>query len=225
MTQNPSPTQSLTHKEKMVLEFIEGFMVRQAVAPTYTEIQNHFAFASINSVQRYILQLEQKGYLQKGEPNQKRSLVLLKTSNDFLNDLYDSTSTTGSAVRLPLLGKVAAGLPLEAKSYDEHVDVPLSLVPRPTESFVLRVQGDSMIDEGIFSGDLVVIEKRSFASEGSLIVASTDDESSTVKRIFYKKGQVELRPANTAMESMWYEPHKITIQGAVVGLIRQYIRS
>lgn len=220
---NPN-TPSLTHKEKMVLDFIEGFIHNEALAPSYTEIQSHFGFASINSVQRYIQQLENKGYLQKGEPNQKRSLTLLKSSDDFLNDLYDASSSTPSAVRLPLLGKVAAGLPLEAKTYDEHIEVPLALVPRPTESFVLRVQGESMIDEGIFSGDLVVIEKCSFAPEGSLIVATTEDESATVKRIFYKKGQVELRPANSQMQSMWYAPHAITIQGRVVGLIRQYLK-
>lgn len=212
---------SLTLKEKAVLEFLEEFIKSNAIAPTYTEIQNHFGFASIHSVQRYITQLEQKGYVQKGEPNQKRSIVLLKASNDFLNDLQDSIAS--SVVRLPLLGKVAAGLPLESKTYDEQMDVPLALVPRPTESYILRVQGDSMIDEGIYSGDLIIIEKRSFASDGSLVVASTDDEEATVKRIFYKQGRVELRPANSQMQSFWYEPHKITIQGLVVGLIRQYL--
>lgn len=220
---NHKPTLSLTHKEKAILEFIHSFICQEGISPTYTEIQKHFSFASINSVQRYVSQLEQKGYLQKGEPNQKRSLILLKNSNDFLNDLYDSTSVPNSAVRLPLLGKVAAGLPLEAKEYDEHMDVPLALVPRPTESFILRVQGESMIDEGIFNGDLIIVEKRSFANDGSLVVASTEDESSTVKRIFYKQGMVELRPANTSMQSFWYEPHKISIQGLVVGLIRQYL--
>lgn len=214
-------TTSLTQKEKMILEFLESFIKQEGISPAYTEIQSHFGFASINSVQRYIQQLEQKGYVQKGEPNQKRSIVLLKSSQDFANDLYDSTY--GSVVRLPLLGKVAAGLPLEAKTYDEQMDVPLALVPKPTESFVLRVQGESMIEEGIFDGDLIIIEKRNFANSGSLVVVSTEDESATVKRIFYKEGLVELRPSNAQMASFWYEPHKISIQGLVVGLIRQYL--
>lgn len=238
MALNNGPTQSLTHKERMVLEFVESFILNEGLAPTYTEIQAHFNFASINSVQRYLQQLDNKGYIQKGESNQKRSLVLLKSSKDFLNDLHEYRSgfkgsnevddalqaaSSPAAVSLPLLGKVAAGLPLEEKSFDERVDVPLSLVPKPTESFVLRVRGESMIEEGIFDGDLVVIEKRSFAGDGSLVVATTEDESATVKRIFYKKGMVELRPANASMSSFWYEPHKITIQGLVIGLVRQYL--
>lgn len=224
MALNNGPTQSLTHKERMVLEFIEAFVSNEGLAPTYTEIQSHFNFASLNSVQRYLQQLESKGYVQKGESNQKRSLVILKNSKDFVNSFHDAAITSSpAAVSLPLLGKVAAGLPLEEKSFDERIEVPLSLVPKPTESFVLRVRGESMIEEGIFDGDLVVIEKRSFASEGSLVVAATEDEGATVKRIFYKKGMVELRPANSSMSSFWYEPHKITIQGAVIGLIRQYL--
>lgn len=212
-------TKSLTSKEKMILEFIETYVKGQGISPTFTEIKNHFDFASINSVQRYIQQLESKGYLQKGNSNEKRSLKLLKSSSDYLADLMEKPSV---AVTLPLLGKVAAGLPLEEKNFDQWVDVPMSLVHKPKESFVLRVQGESMIEEGIHSGDLVIIEKHSFAPDGSLAVISTEDESATVKRIFYKNGQVELRPANSKMKSMWYEPHEITLQGLVIGLMRNY---
>ncbi len=213
---------SLTSKEKATLEFIETYVKTHGISPTFTEIKNHFGFASINSVQRYIQQLESKNYIQKGNSNEKRSLKLLKSSTDYLADLMEKPSV---AVTLPLLGKVAAGLPLEEKNFDQWVDVPLSLVQKPKESFVLRVQGESMIDEGIHSGDLVIIEKNSFASEGSLAVVSTEDESATVKRIFYKNGQVELRPANSKMKSMWYEPHEITLQGLVIGLMRNYAKA
>lgn len=213
---------SLTKNEKSILEFIENYMKTEGLSPTYTEIQNHFGFASINSVQRYIQQLEAKDYIQKGEANQKRSLIILKSSNDFLADLHQKPAI---AVTLPLLGKVAAGLPLEEKNFDEWIDVPQSIVSKPSESFVLRVDGESMIEEGIFSGDVVIVEKRSFAPEGSLAVVSTEDESATVKRIFYKKGKVELRPANSEMKSIWYEPYQISLQGIVVGLMRHYSKS
>ncbi len=213
---------SLTSKEKSILEFIESFVKNYGISPTFTEIKDNFGFASINSVQRYIQQLEQKDYLQKGQSNEKRSLKLLKTSSDYLADLMDKPSV---AVTLPLLGKVAAGLPIEEKLYDNWVEVPMSLVHKPKESFVLRVQGESMIDEGIHSGDLVIIEKRSFAPDGSLAVVSTEDESATVKRIFYKKGKVELRPSNAQMKSQWYESHQITLQGLVIGLMRTYSKA
>lgn len=215
-------SKSLTSKEKMILEFIESYIKNQGISPTFTEIQNQFNFASINSVQRYIQQLENKDYLSKGNSNEKRSLKLLKTSSDYLADLMEKPSI---AVTLPLLGAVAAGLPLEEKNYDQWVEIPMTLVNKPKESFVLRVEGESMIEEGIHSGDLVIIEKRSFAPEGSLAVVSTEDESATVKRIYYKKGMVELRPSNSKMQSMWYEPHEIILQGLVIGLMRNYTRS
>jgi repressor LexA len=124
---------------------------------------------------------------------------------------------------LPLLGEVAAGLPLEKQSYHEFVDVPADLVPRHGENcFVLRVNGDSMKEIGILNKDLVVVEACTWAENGTIVVATTKDFSSTVKRLFHHSNKIELKPENSAYTSQFYALDEISIQGRVVGLIRSY---
>ena len=124
---------------------------------------------------------------------------------------------------LPLLGEVAAGLPLEKQSYHEFIDIPADLVPRHGDNcFVLRVNGDSMKDAGILNKDLVVVEACTWADNGAIVVATTNEFSSTVKRLFHHQNKVELKPANELFSSQFYALDEISIQGRVVGLIRSY---
>lgn len=211
----------LTPKEKKVFEFIEDFISDQGYSPSYREIQSYLELASIGSVQNYIKQLIQKGYLTKGENHQTRALQVVRRPSSPPSGNLNSHSTTCT---LPILGSVAAGLPLEEKDFNEYMEVPLSLAPQPDRSFMLRVSGDSMIEAGIFDKDLLLVEERSFADNGSIIVATTSDDEATVKKIFFKKHQVELRPANSQMDSLWYESSQVTIRGLVIGLIRKYGR-
>ena len=130
----------------------------------------------------------------------------------------------GEILTLPLLGKVAAGSPIEAFEHDEFIQVPPDMVRNPSKSYALKVSGSSMIEDGIFDGDLILVQKQASASNGEIVVASIDNES-TVKRFFSPKGpekKIELRPANSTMQSMWYEPDQVDIQGVVVGLIRRF---
>jgi repressor LexA len=219
---------SLTSKEKKVLEFIEDFVIREGLSPSYLEIKDHFSFASFNSVQNYLKQLGRKGYLVV-EPHQKRAIQLLKSSNSF--------STTGSpraqllqargeVLSLPLLGSVAAGRPLEKLTFNEEIEVPSSLVKNPGETFALRVQGVSMIDEGILDGDLILVQKTPSAQNGDLVVALIESEA-TVKRFYAhprnpRVKRVELRPANLQMSSMYFSDEEVQIEGRVVGLIRKF---
>lgn len=224
----PTQLRSLTPKEKLVLEFIEGYVSFSGISPSYQEIKDHFQLASFNSVQNYLKQLVQKGYVAL-LPHQKRSIQLLQSS--------DSFSTTGSfraqllqareeVLSLPLLGGVAAGQPIEKTSHDENVDVPPSLVRSPTDTYALRVTGQSMIDEGILDGDLILVQKVKAAQNGELIVAMIENEA-TVKRFFahpknVRQKRIELRPSNASMESFWYPEEKVQLQGRVVGLIRKF---
>lgn len=253
MNQSPRP---LTAKEKSVLEFIEGEILKNGISPSYQEICDHFGFASYNSVQNYLKQLTQKGYVRVLE-NQKRGIQILHSPNTHQNSVSDIKPTNsgssrslllpppsehGEILTLPLLGRVAAGQPLEAFEHNEFVQVPPSMVRNPSRSYALRVVGSSMIEDGILDGDILLVQKQSTASNGEIIVASVDNES-TVKRFYLqnrpveqkKKSsfsertegrssvkQVELRPANSAMKSMWYSPDQVSIQGIVVGLIRQF---
>lgn len=253
------PLPPLTPKEKAVLEFIEQQLLSSGISPSYQEIKDHFGLASFNSVQNYLKQLTNKGYVSI-PLNQKRAIQVLHSAGTVQAHLQarmpssPSVSTaTGSPhapllqardeiLSLPLLGKVAAGQPIEAIEHDEFLDVPPSMVRNPSKTFVLRVQGRSMIEDAISDGDYILVQKQNSAKNGDIIVATVDNEA-TVKR-FYLHSQkelklknlhhevpkqlshvekvVELRPSNSSMKSLWYYPEQIEIRGIVIGLLRKF---
>ncbi|WP_374031335.1 transcriptional repressor LexA [Bdellovibrio bacteriovorus] len=236
-----TPLPPLTPKEKSVLEFIEAHILSSGVSPSYQEIKDHFGLASFNSVQNYLKQLTNKGYISNPQ-NLKRAIQVLHSASAVQDQLQSKTvsTKTGSPrtqllqardeiLSLPLLGKVAAGQPIEALKHDEFVDVPPSMVRNPSKSFALKVQGDSMIEDGIFDEDIILIQKQNSANNGDIIVATVDNEA-TVKRFYLRPRpetgdadkMVELRPSNSTMKSMWYTPDEVEIRGIVVGLIRKF---
>lgn len=235
------PLPSLTPKEKKVLEFIEEHILSSGVSPSYQEIKDHFGLASFNSVQNYLKQLTTKGYVEN-PLGQKRAIQVLHSASAVQEHLQSKmvSTKTGSQrsqllqardeiLSLPLLGKVAAGQPIEALKHDEFVDVPPSMVRNPSKSFALKVQGDSMIEDGIFDEDVILVQKQSSAGNGDIVVATVDNEA-TVKRIYVRPRpdsgssakMVELRPSNSTMKSMWYSPDEVEIRGIVVGLLRKF---
>lgn len=236
----------LTLNEKRVLEHIETFMSERGTAPTYQEIKDHFGFASYNSVQRYLKQLQTKGYLDFPGTNQKRAITLLQPASALKQSLTlaleqkqstfaVSTPTEAPAtdrprrelLSLPLLGKVAAGQPLEALISEEFTEVPPNLVRYPGRSYTLLVSGSSMIEEGIFDGDILIIQEQKNADNGEISICVVENEA-TVKRFYLHQGaglarpQVELRPANSEMDSLWYSPEQVEIRGIVIGLLRKF---
>ncbi len=237
---------SLTPKEMKVLLFIEEELHQKGIAPTFQEIQNNFGFASINSVQNYLKQLTLKGYLHIPQ-NQKRAIQILRSASALKKEILNQFSTKAESsrlkllqareeilpsppLRLPIMGRVAAGQPLERFIHDEYLDVPPSMVKNPDKTYVLKVEGDSMIEDGIFDGDLILVEKRHSVQNGDIVVASVENES-TVKRYFLRRPPsnekdrrvVELKPANSQMKSLWYSPEQVAIQGLVIGLIRHFL--
>lgn len=232
----------LTEKEKLVLEFVEQSLAERGISPSFQEIRDHFGFASFNSVQNYLKQLTVKGYIEIPS-NQKRAIQVLHSATTIQKSVLQKqvalsqetpremplpkNKMTEETLSLPLLGKVAAGRPLESFSHDEFVDVPPSLVRNAGKTFALKVSGDSMIEDGIHDGDIILVQKQATATNGEVIVASIENES-TVKRYFLrphpeqKEKMVELRPANATMQSMWYQPQVVDIQGVLVGLIRKF---
>lgn len=246
----------LTPKEKTVLEFLETYARLNGFAPTYQEICRHFGFASFNSAQRYLKQLEAKEYISLGGANQKRAISLLQSASAYQEQIEDrerkvespnETTSSGSsaeAFQIPMLGRVAAGAPLEAYEHDEFIDVPASLVKNPDRTYALRVQGQSMIEDGIFEGDVILVQRQSKAENGEIVVAvvpsEVGTEEATVKRFYWHSAakslskslakkppvddskKIELRPANSTMTSFWYNPGEVQIRGIVVGLIRKF---
>ena len=236
-TSSPRP-KPLTPKEKSVLHFVEGQIMGSGVSPSYQEIREHFGFSSFNSVQNYLKQLRDKGYISWNQ-NQKRSLEVLHSSEKIRNDLKMTQAgppqspllqASDEVLALPFLGKVAAGIPLERVESGETIPVLRSFVRDASRTFVLKVEGDSMIDEGILDGDMILVQSQPHAKNGDLVVATVEEES-TVKRYYLrpypygelKEMMVELRPSNPKMNSLWYSPEEVSIRGLVTGLIRNYV--
>jgi repressor LexA len=223
----------LSLKEKSVLEFIENELMGKGLSPSYQEICDHFGFASLNSVQNYLKQLSAKGYVELPQ-NQKRAIHILHSAKDFHKNLEErlnseSEKSDSNMTSIPFLGRVAAGAPIERFAENEFINVPTEFMKSPGNYFALKVEGDSMIEEGIFDGDFLVVLSQKAAKDGDLVVASIDQES-TVKRFFNKKNpqadttekQIELRPANSKLKSMWYHPQMVDIKGLVKALLRKY---
>lgn len=237
---------SLTQNEMHVLEYIESFIAQHGISPSFHEIKSHFGFASNNSVQRYLKQLQAKHYISMPGGNQKRAIGLLQPSSalkESLTIVFEqkqtnfavSTPTRVPAVdrpqrellSLPLLGKVAAGRPLESFMNNEFTEVPPGMVKNPGGSYTLEVSGNSMIEDGIFDGDVLIVQEQKLANNGEIAVCVIDNEA-TVKRFYIHhnaslaRPQIELRPANSEMDSMWYSPDQVEIRGIVVGLLRKF---
>jgi len=196
----------LTPAQKRVHDFLHTYMVMHGHAPSYEEIRKHLGFRSLNAVYKHVKQLEARGYVRSLGKNRKRALEIVELR-------------PGGA-SIPFLGVVAAGTPIEAVEVPETVDVPESLLAGG-EHFALKVRGDSMIEEGIREGDILIVKKQPTAENGQTVVALVDGEA-TVKRFYVHGASVELRPANSAMAPMVVCADRVVILGVVVGLVRHY---
>ncbi|MDB5178167.1 MAG: hypothetical protein JWN01_110 [Patescibacteria group bacterium] len=202
----------LTKRQKEVLNFVTQYLELNGYAPSYREIAAHFKYGSVATVAEHIESLVAKGMLQKGD-NEARSIQLVRAED------VDATPS----ISLPILGLVAAGQPIETLGrHTETLEVPPFMVGR-RNSYVLQVKGDSMIDEGIHTGDYVVVTEKSVPSNGEMVIALINGGEATLKRYYKEKGHIRLQPSNSAMEPIIIEAGTpIEIQGIVIGLIRKY---
>jgi repressor LexA len=199
----------LTRKQREILDFVEEFAVGHGYAPSFEEIASRFGYASLATVHEHLENLRVKGYIRKGH-NVSRSIEVVPAE------------IRVAAVPLPLMGRVAAGVPIEAVRDQETVAVPEDMLGRG-EHYVLRVNGDSMIDEQIRDGDYLVVRHRETAENGEMVVALVDEESATVKKFFREKdGRIRLQPANAALSPMFFPASRVQVQGIVMGVMRRY---
>jgi repressor LexA len=198
----------LTRRQREIFDFVRDFVGEQGYAPSLEEIGAHFGLSSVATVHKHVQHLAEKGYLRKAW-NRSRSIEPLEEEEV-------------AAVELPLLGSVAAGLPIEAIEDNERIAVPRELVRRRGETFVLRVRGDSMIDEQIRDGDLVVVESRSEARNGETVVALVRGGEATLKRFQRRGAKVVLEPANRDFRPLELPAADVQIRGVVRGLLRRY---
>jgi repressor LexA len=198
----------LTARQRELYEFLQDYIARKGEAPTYEEIGRALKLKSTNAVAKHLKTLEEKGYVRSPWGNRKRALSLVEHGTP--------------SFAIPLLGTVAAGKPIEPVEQAEKIEIPRSLLGSG-ENFALKVRGDSMIDDGIRDGDVVIVRRQAMAENGDTVVAVVDGEA-TVKRFYRKGDRVELRPANPALAPLFLDASvgTLEIRGVVVGLIRKF---
>jgi repressor LexA len=204
------PAMPLTRRQKQILDFLETYIRTKGYAPSFEEIAERFSYSSLATVHEHLTNLEAKGCIRRTH-NESRAI-----------ELVPAPGQTG-ATELPLLGQVAAGEPIEAIAEPESIAVPNDLLPRRGSSYVLRVRGDSMIDEHIQDGDYVVVHNRDAADNGQMVIALVQGTSATVKRLYRESdGWIRLQPSNARMQPFRVHEDDLLIQGIVVGVIRKY---
>ncbi len=206
----------LTERQRDILNFIKEFQKERGVAPTHREICDHFGFSSYGTVYKHLSLLEKKGLIRR-DWNQKRGVELVEEKEEVREPRRDERS---SARELPLFGYIAAGRPLDVDVSDELITVPEHLTSRG-ENYVLKVRGDSMVDDGILDGDLVIIARRERADNGEMVVANVNGEV-TLKRLYREGERVRLQPANSMMHPIYAAARDVAVQGVVVGLMRRF---
>jgi len=214
----------LTPRQHAAYEFIVGFIERRGFAPSYDEIRRHFRLRSLNAVAKLVAQLRRRGALGLAPLNSKRSLTplaLRRGSGRVASpERAREPSLEPRAETIPLLGLIAAGEPIEAIENPEAIEAPASLLGRG-ERYALRVRGDSMIEDGIQDGDLIVVRSALHAENGQTVVAIVDG-GATLKRFYRSGARVELRPANMSRYSTHWPAARVEIRGVLVGLLRRY---
>lgn len=197
----------LTVKQKDLLDFISLYYKDNSVFPTYEEMKHALNIKSKSSIHKLISSIEERGFIER-IPHKARAIQLKRTQNQ---------------KRLPFLGRIAAGNPIEAIANSfEHISVPDYLVKNNFDHYTLEVIGDSMKDEGIFNGDIVVIRKMNTANAGQIVVALIDENEVTLKKYRSYKNSIALEPSNKNYKTRIFGRERVNIQGILVGLIRKF---
>jgi repressor LexA len=201
-----------TQRQKEILDYISRFIERHGYEPSYSQIARHFGVKSKATIAKHIAALERRGLLSRTH-----------TDGSFGLDLKVEEVSVDALCEIPLLGRIAAGAPIDTGLEDaEQISVPRFLLGRvrPERVYALRVKGDSMIDEHICDGDIALIENRTEARDGEIVVALIEGTRATLKRLFRFGPQVELRPANSQLAPIRLPAAHVTVQGIFRGLLR-----
>jgi repressor LexA len=198
----------LTKRQREILDYLNEFIQQHGYAPSLEEVGRRFGLSSLATVHKHLTNLQEKGFIKRAW-NRSRSVELVQTK------------AGGRAVELPLLGFVAAGVPIEAVATAESISVPEDLVGKK-DTYVLRVRGESMIDEQIRDGDFVIVEDRKTAENGEMVIALVGGSDVTLKKFYRENGHIRLQPANPNMQPLIIPAEQLQVQGVVVGVMRKY---
>ncbi len=203
--------EKLTKRQEDSLRYIKKYMVSHGYPPTVREITEALGLSSPATIQAHLNSLAKKGYIKKGG-NKNRTIELM-VKNEYLPQNEEVTE-------VPLLGKITAGNPIEAiENPNEYFSLPTYLIPKNKEVFTLKVSGESMINAGILDGDIVIVERRSNARNGEIVVAMTEENEVTLKTFYKENGHIRLQPENDSMEPFIF--NNVFILGKAIGLYRK----
>ena len=198
----------LTKRQREILDYLGEFIQQNGYAPSLEEIGQRFGLSSLATIHKHLTNLEEKGCI-KRTWNRSRSVELVQTR------------TTTRSMALPLLGYVEAGTPIEAIASDETIPVPENLIGK-LDTYVLRVRGNSMLDEQIRDGDFLIVEDRKTAKDGEMVIALLNGSHVTLKKFYQENNIVRLQPADSKAKPILVKPDHLHIQGVIVGVIRKY---
>ena len=204
--------EKLTAKQEVILDILKRLIAENGYPPTVREIGKKAHLNSPATIHFHLKKLEEKGYIK--QDNKKNRTIEILVPNEYINK-------EEKIVEVPLLGKVTAGTPIEAiEMPDEYFALPANLISTKNEIFTLKVQGDSMINVGIYDGDILVVERKNTANNGETVVAMNDDNEVTVKTFYKEKNHIRLQPENDTMDPIILK--SCTILGKAIGLYRKF---
>ncbi len=215
----------LTKKQRDLLLYINERMSLGEIAPSFDEMKDALDLKSKSGIHRLISGLVERGYLER-LPNRARALHVIKLpemgEKTNAETKSFSASDIAAMIQIPLLGKIAAGTPIEAiRNEEEQLDLPAAMVGKG-EHYALTIDGDSMIKAGIHNGDTVIIKRCDMVNNGEIAVALVDDAEVTLKRYYNEKNMIVLRPENDDYQDQTFTPDRVQVQGKIVNLIRNY---
>jgi len=198
---------NLTARQKEIYDFIQSYIYSHGIAPSVTEIRDKFNLGSLGTIHKHLKALEKRGCIRRSKGHARAIEIV----NDSQSVSYN----------IPMLGLIAAGSPIEALEIPDTLAIPEEMLGHGS-TFSLQVNGDSMIEDGINDGDYIIVESRSHASNGEIVVALIDGNEATVKRFFAEGDKIRLQPSNKNMSPILVAANTVTIRGVVIGLIRKY---
>ena len=210
----------LTKKQKELFDYLSNYISKNSISPSFEEMKDAVNLKSKSGIHRLITSLEERGFIKRLKHKARAMEITKKTTNNFSN--FDNHNEN-SSVLIPLLGSIAAGDPIEAiENPDEFVNVPHNFISPNNQYFGLKVNGVSMIDKGIFDGDIAIIKKSNSVNNGNIAAVLTNDNEITLKTIIINNNKIHLIPANKNYKEKILDIDQVQIQGILSGIIRKY---